>query len=58
MTDGSDCLPVFAVLEVNDKLKVRTNGQFDLVGAESPEAASLLLAFILRLSTSSVEYLL
>lgn len=41
MTDGSDRLPVFAVLEVNDKLKVRINGQTDLVGAESPEATPL-----------------
>lgn len=42
MTDGSDHLPVFAVLEVNDKLKVRTNAQTDLVGAESPKAIMAL----------------
>lgn len=41
VTDGSDRLPVFAVLEVNDILRVRTNRRTNLVGAESPEVTPL-----------------
>lgn len=49
VTDASDHLPVFAVLEVNNKLKLRTNSQTNnLVRIKSPEAIMALKAELMN----------
>lgn len=38
MTDVSDSLPVFTVLEINNKSRLRTKKQNNLIRIKSPEA--------------------